>query len=270
MGADRWDALPMVRHDWASVIDFYDGLAEDYHLVYADRWHDAMRRQGEALDDLIRSNLGDARTVLDCSCGIGTQAIGLSLRGYEVTGTDISENSLRRATQTALTIGTPLRTQIADFRDLSEVPGVFEVVISCDNAVPHLLEDTDVDAAVSQMFTKLRPGGVLFISTRDYDRALRERPTTAPPLDMPGPPRRIVVRLHEWDAPDSPLYTVRFLILTQEKDGWRTADHATRYRALPAAELTASAARAGFTDIRWLTATEATFHQPLMVARRPR
>jgi hypothetical protein len=24
--------------DWSSVVDFYDGLAGDYHLVYADQW----------------------------------------------------------------------------------------------------------------------------------------------------------------------------------------------------------------------------------------
>jgi glycine/sarcosine N-methyltransferase len=213
---------------------------------------------------------GEARTVLDCSCGIGTQAIGLSRRGYEVTGTDISERSLRRATQTARTPDAPLRTQIADFRDLSDVAREFDVAISCDNAIPHLVDDAQIDLAVSQMFGKLRPSGLLVISIRDYDRALRQRPTTAPPVEITGPPRRIVARLHEWDAPDSLLYTVRFLILTQEEVGWRITDHATRYRALPAAQLTGSAARAGLIDVGWLTATEAGFHQPVMVAQRPR
>lgn len=260
----------MQRYDWASVIDFYDGLAEDYHLVYADHWDDALQRQGDVLDALIRSRLPGAKSVLDCSCGIGTQAVGLSLHGYQVTGTDISQRSLRRAAETARALQTPLRTQTADFRDLSGVAGEFDVVISCDNAIPHLLDDAEIDLAVAQMFAKLRPGGLLVISTRDYDRVQRERPTTAPPLDLQGPPRRVVVRLHEWDAPDSPLYTVRFLILTQEQGGWHVADHATRYRALPAAQLAGSAAHAGLIDIGWLTAAETGYHQPIMVARRPR
>lgn len=260
----------MQCHDWTSVVGFYDGLAENYHLVYGDKWDDAMRHQAGALDALIRDRLDAARTVLDCSCGIGTQAIGLSLRGYEVTGTDISERSLRRAVETAATLDTRLRTQVADFRDLSNVAGEFDVVISCDNAIPHLLDDDQIDVAIAQMFSKLRPGGLLLISTRDYDRALRQRPRTASPLDIPGPPRQIVVRLHEWGAPDSPLYTLRFLILTQQEGGWRITDHATRYRALRAAELTGSAARAGLVDVGWLTPTEAGFHQPVMVAQRPR
>jgi hypothetical protein len=29
----------------STVIDFYDGLAEEYHLVYADHWDDALRHQ---------------------------------------------------------------------------------------------------------------------------------------------------------------------------------------------------------------------------------
>lgn len=257
--------------EWSSVTDFYDALANDYHLVYADQWGEAMGRQSEALSALIRSYRDDARTVLDCSCGIGTQAIGLSQLGYEVTGTDISEHSLRRAAEIATELNVALRTQVADFRELqNSVVGDFDVVISCDNAVPHLLDGAEVDRAVSEMFGKLRPGGVLIISTRDYDRVLRERPTTAPPFDLPGTPRRVFVRLHEWDAPDSPLYTVRFLILTHEDGRWHVADHATRYRALPAAQLTDSASRAGLIGITWLTAEQTGFHQPIMIARRPR
>ena len=61
----------------------------------ARRLADSVRRQGEALDKLIRSELGDApQAVLDCSCGIGTQAIGLALRGHDVLATDLSPASV--------------------------------------------------------------------------------------------------------------------------------------------------------------------------------
>lgn len=253
----------------SSVVDFYDGLAADYHLIYADQWEMALRRQGHALDALIRSLLPDARDVLDCSCGIGTQAIGLSLLGYQVTGTDISELSVRRAAGTADRLGTSLTLAVADFRDLRAIAGEFDVVISCDNAVPHLLDEADVGRALAQMCRKLRPGGLLAVSIRDYDRALIDRPTTAPPLEIPGPPRRLVVRLHEWDAPDSPLYTVRFLILTREPTGWTVAEHSTRYRAITSAQLTDSARRAGLDEIHWMSAADTGFHQPIMTACRP-
>ncbi|MEU9750685.1 class I SAM-dependent methyltransferase [Streptomyces niveus] len=74
----------------ASVARFYDQLAADYHLIY-DHWDGSTERQGRALDTVIRSVLGQQpATVLDCACGIGTQAVGLALRGHRVTGTDIS------------------------------------------------------------------------------------------------------------------------------------------------------------------------------------
>lgn len=72
------------------VVDFYDGFAADYHLVYGDDWESAVERHGEALARLIRGLRPEALDVLDCSCGIGTQAIGLARRGYRVHGTDLS------------------------------------------------------------------------------------------------------------------------------------------------------------------------------------
>jgi glycine/sarcosine N-methyltransferase len=259
----------MAPRTWSSVVEFYDDFAEHYHLVYGDGWHRAIRRQGEALDALIRSQLRSARSVLDCSCGVGTQAIGLAMRGYEVTGTDISERSLARAVETARDFNVALRTARADFRDLGALDDDFDVVMSCDNAIPHLLDDDDVDLVLQQMHDKLRPGGLLIASTRDYEAALAERERTFPPLDVPGPPRKLVVRVHEWDGPDDLRYTIRFLILTQTATGWEVTEHATRYRALPAARLTAAAERAGLENVEWLTAGQAHFHQPVLLARRP-
>ncbi len=251
----------------ASVVDFYDGFARDYHLVYGDRWDEAVQRQGAALDRLIRRAAPDARDILDCSCGIGTQAIGLAGRGYRVRGTDISERSLERARVEATRLGADVAFSVADFRDLANVVGEFDVVISCDNAVPHLLDDADVSKALRAMRSKLRPGGLLVVSTRDFDRSLVNRPATAPPLIVAGPPRRIVVRLHDWDSPDSPLYTVRFFVLTESGSGWTLVHHATRYRAITSGVLSRIAADAGFEAIAWLSGETTGFHQPVITAR---
>ena len=248
----------------SSVRDFYDGLAPEYHLVYGDRWDDAVASQGAALDRLIREIHGGAADVLDCSCGIGTQAIGLALRGHRVHGTDISERSLERARVEAARLGSNVSFAVDDFRELATVSGTFDAVISCDNALPHLLDEAEIASALRAMRSKLRPGGLLIISIRDYDK---ERPAAAPPYIVAGPPRRLVVRIHDWDAPDSPLYTVRFFFLTETGDGWQLAHHSARYRALPRVELTAAMEAAGFGDIVWWEADEAGYHQPIVTAR---
>jgi glycine/sarcosine N-methyltransferase len=248
----------------SSVRDFYDGLAAEYHLVYGDHWDDAVARQGEVLDGLVREALGGPVDVLDCSCGIGTQAIGLALRGHRVVGTDISERSLKRARAEAARLGAEASFSVADFRDLDGVDGPFDVVLSCDNALPHLLDEAELAGALRAMRSKLRSGGVLIISIRDYEK---ERPPAPPPYLVAGPPRRLVVRLHDWDAPDSPYYTVRFFFITETDDGWELTHHSGRYRALPRAQLTAAAVGAGFEDVVWHEAADVGYHQPILTAR---
>ncbi len=61
------------------AVTFYDDLADIYHLIYPD-WGREVRRQGEVLDRLIRAQMGsETLSILDCSAGIGTQAIGRPL-----------------------------------------------------------------------------------------------------------------------------------------------------------------------------------------------
>ncbi len=250
-----------------SVIDFYDELAPEYHLIYED-WNTSIDHQGVAIDRLIRSRLPDAQSVLDCSCGIGTQALGLASRGYKVLGTDVSERALDRARLEAIRRGLDIAFMACDLRELDTLPGTYDVVISCDNALPHLLTDDDVAQALRAMYSKLLPGGLAVITVRDYDKELVERPVTAAPRVNPGPPRKVVVRLHDWDAPDSPMYTVHFLILTEGSTGWSISHHSARYRAIGRAALTLAAAKAGFTSIRWHQAEDIGFHQPAMTALR--
>src|SRR3954462_7382978 len=141
-GATPSDPMePTPASSSSSVVEFYDGLAADYDLVYGNQWDDAVAGQGGALDSLIKRARPDARDVLDCSCGIGTQAIGLALRGYRVHGTDISERSIKRARAEAARLGAEVSFGVDDFRDLGTVSREFDVVLSCDNALPHLLDD---------------------------------------------------------------------------------------------------------------------------------
>jgi SAM-dependent methyltransferase len=182
-----------------------------------------------------------------------------------VVGTDISERSLERARLEAGRLGADVTFTVADFRDLASADGQFDVVLSCDNAIPHLLSDADVLRAFSAIRSKLRRDGVLVVSVRDYDRG--ERPALGPPTLVPGPPRRVLLRLHDWDAPESPFHTVRLLVLTERADGWETTERRGRYRAVGRDTLASAARGAGFAHIEWLEPDEASWHQPVLTAR---
>ena len=130
------------------MVDFHDAFAEHYHLIYA-QWDYAIDRQSNILNALIVLHSdhvgGDPLSLLDCSCGIGTQAIGLAKRGYIVTATDLSVSSIQRAKWEAECRGVKITFGVADLRSLkSDVVGDFDVVLTADNAIPHLQSDDDL------------------------------------------------------------------------------------------------------------------------------
>jgi SAM-dependent methyltransferase len=250
------------------AVQFYDGLSGDYHLLFED-WPRGVRWQGGVLDRLLRGLLGDRPlAVLDCCCGIGTQALGLALLGHRVHATDLSPAAVGRAAREAAAFGVSLGFGVADVRTLAEqVAGVFDAVLACDNSLPHLLGDDDLRRGVAGMAAKLRPGGVFLASTRDYDALVRERPASTPVRVLGGPPRRVTFQVWDWSA-DGRSYRLHQFIL-KEEGGWRLAHHAGEYRALLRDELAGAVRQAGLQDVRWHEPGESGYYQPVVTARRP-
>jgi SAM-dependent methyltransferase len=247
---------------------FYDDLADDYHVVYSD-WRQSVRRQGETLDRLVREIHGDIpRSVLDCSCGIGTQAIGLALRGHEVHASDISARAVERARREATSFGIAIAFDVADMRKVADVvPGAFDIVLSCDNSLPHLLTDAGLLLALRNMRRKLTPGGLLVIGIRDYDALAAERSRFTQPYFTGDPGNRaVVLQLWDWND-DGSAYDLTLFLSRERATGWETTARTTRYRALRRDELARLLARAGFGDIRWHAPGETGHHQPIVTAR---
>ncbi len=74
--------------------NFYDNMAAQYDKLFLD-WQSAVREQAVILDRLFAGFGFDRNArILDCACGIGTQAIGLAALGYPVTASDISDGKL--------------------------------------------------------------------------------------------------------------------------------------------------------------------------------
>ncbi|RFC78281.1 class I SAM-dependent methyltransferase [Streptomyces sp. AcE210] len=250
-----------------SVAHFYDELAADYHLIYSD-WDASTRRQGDALDALIGQ---DREAVLDCSCGIGTQAIGLALRGHRVTGTDLSSRAAARAAREAARRSLSLRTAAADMRRLPFADGQFDAVVCADNSLPHLLTERDVHAALVEMRRVLRPAGLLLVSTRPYDGLLRDRPASTPPQvhgigDCADGERTGTFQLWHWHD-DGEHYDLEHFQLLPADAEWRVKVRRTTYWALGRDRLAGLAAEVGFADAGWRMPQETGFFQPLFVAR---
>jgi glycine/sarcosine N-methyltransferase len=157
----------------------------------------------------------------------------------------------------------------ADMRDLPHADASFDVVVCTDNALPHLLTEDGVGQALREMRRVVRPGGLVVITTREYDTVIAERPTTAPvQRSYVGDLRVVTTQLWDW-RDGSPVYDVTHLQVREIRRGeWAAVARAMTYRAWTRAELSTLAAAAGLPGSRWIAPEASGFFQPVMLARR--
>jgi len=248
-----------------SVQAFYDEFASLYHLIY-ENWEASVARQGTALASLIGEHWGaGARTVLDAAVGIGTQALGLLALEFRVTGSDLSPAAVSRAQREAAARHLPLTCLVADFRALPVRAASVDVVIVCDNALPHLETPRDIEIALGECFRCARPGGGCLVSMRDYG-------SPPPPGTVEMRPygerawagRRYQLRqVWSWRGPR---YDYSFEITPV--DG--IDDYATilksSYLAIPVAQVAELMNVVGFQGVRRV---DDRFFQPVLVGTRP-
>lgn len=253
-----------------SAQDFYDQLAEDYHLVYAD-WSASVARQGSALDALIRTTLEGDETldVLDCSCGIGTQALGLAGHGHRVVGGDLSPVAAARAATEAGRRGIPptrLTTLAADMRALPFTAASFDVVLSADNSLAHLLTEDDARRALTGIRRVLRDDGLLVLTAKDYgDARETRRRATVPQVTDTDAGAAVTFQLWHWQ--EEGVYDFEHVQLLPSGDSWEVRVRRATSRAWALAELAALVGECGFEDVVWHGAEEARFFQPVLTAR---
>jgi glycine/sarcosine N-methyltransferase len=251
-----------------TVRDFYDQLASNYHLIFED-WEASMARQAAALGPILERECGSAESVrvLDCACGIGTQALGLAKLGFHVIGADLSPGAINRARTETLRRGLDIPLYVAGMWQLSQIPETgFDAVICMDNALPHLSSEEHLARALAQVRAKLRKSGTLVASIRDYDRLMVERPVVqGPGFFFDGERRRIVFQL--WDWIDERRYTFHLYMTRETPAGWKTYHGASEYRALLRDELTKVLENVGFLNVRWLLPAESGFYQPVVLAK---
>lgn len=248
-----------------SAAAFYDGLAPSYDRLYPE-WDAAIEQQADVLDRLLRQRLGDARhRVLDCTVGIGTQALGLARLGHRVSGTDVSEGSLARARAEADRRGVTVSLTVADLRALPFAAGSFDAVVSVDSFA-HLHSVDEATEALGEMARVSRPGGVVVVSLRDYTAARREHPPGTLP-QVKRTPTRQTIAFQVWDwLPDGRRYDLTHVVLESHGQGWTVTPRHATLSAFTGAELLDAAQRAGLTGAAWLSPEETGFFQPLLVA----
>ncbi|MGL1884866.1 MAG: class I SAM-dependent methyltransferase [Reichenbachiella sp.] len=249
-----------------STKSFYDELSVDYHLIFRD-WNETVIEQGKILDQLIQRNAKiESKTVLDCSCGIGTQAIGLALNNYVVTGTDLSPKAIERARTEAKRRDININFNIADFTKLeSQVNGKFDVVLSCDNSLPHLLTNETLLLAAKNIFSKMKLGGLFIGSIRDYDLIIEEKITNTTP-NIKGSEKDRTITFQVWDWYEDNTYLVNHFTIKGMGNTYETHVRTSKYKAYKRCQITEIFTQAGFKEIKWLMPDESDYYQPIFIA----
>jgi SAM-dependent methyltransferase len=242
---------------------YYDSLAPYYKFIYQD-WEVSIKRQATVLDSVIRECFGpNARHILDAACGIGTQSIGLAELGYLITASDISAVAIEQARTEAAQRGLTIEFRLADMRHLWLVhQQQFDVVLACDNAVPHLLSEAEIRQAFEQFFHCTTPEGGCLISVRDYASMQRGGTQLYPRLTHKVEAGRLVI-FDMWEFEEDYYDLTTYIV---EDKGQSTAQarvvRGGRYYCITIAKLEELLKQAGFQRVLTL---EERFFQPLIV-----
>jgi SAM-dependent methyltransferase len=246
----------------------YDDLADVYDLIY-ENWPASIERQAAALEQVIQSRNPGAQMIADVACGIGTQSLGLAARGFDVSGSDLSAGAIARAQREAAARGLQIDFRLDDMERLDTwADASVDAVISCDNAVPHLLDDARIETALRRFRSILKPGGVCVFSVRDYAAIVRDYHSGRPHVLTYGVRQRVqdrVLLFQVWDF-DGDLYDLHFYFVFDDGANVTTRVFRSRYYAITIERLMEIAEEAGFVDVERV---EDVFFQPLIVCSRP-
>lgn len=246
---------------------FYDELAEYYDLIYPN-WEASIMRQATHLSALIAaSGIGTAHTILDVSCGIGTQALGLAKLGYRVTASDLSEGEVHRARREANARGLEIDLSVCDMRRVADHHAKgFDVVLSADNSLPHLLSDEEIVGALRQFHLCLRPGGLCVVTLRDYEKEDLKGGVIRPYAVRERDGARTML-YQVWKVEGAHYETSMYMVTDTFDGGCTTRVSRSRYYAIPIPRLMELMAEAGFANV---TRKDGVFFQPVITGVRVR
>ena len=249
-----------------SIQTFYDNLASQYDKLFLG-WQSTTREQAIILNKLFQENGFDqSASILDCACGIGTQSIGLAALGYSVTASDISDGALTQARMKAANHHVKICFEHADFCALSETfPEPFDIVICMDNALPHMLSKSALEAAIKSITNQIVTGGIFVASIRDYDALLVEKPPYSPPyIHKTDRGQRISFQTWNWD--DDRYKLTQYII--DDEDTLQISKFDCEYRATNREELTNLLVVCGCSKVEWKFPDETGFYQPIVIATK--
>ena len=176
---------------YAAFAPFYDWLASDEVMTGEPFWD----RFGEPL-----TTLPSGARVLDCACGTGYNALALARRGFTVSGSDVSQAMLSEARRR---LPAHVNLRHCAWSGLPQAfAEPFDAVVCTGNSLMHAGDEHSMVAALTGISGVLKPGGLLLLDSRNWEKLRGERPL----IQVPHPPYsrsgHAAVAVYTWHWPD--------------------------------------------------------------------
>jgi glycine/sarcosine N-methyltransferase len=224
-------------------VPLYDALAADYDRFV--NWEGRLSHELPFFLSLFEGE-GVAR-VLDTACGTGHHAIALARRGYQVVGADLSAPMVERARENASAAGVDVTFSVAGLGELSSLGQTFDAAICLGNSLPHLLSAQAVEGALDDLASVIRPGGLLVIQNRNFDRVWVERERfMAPQSTRDAEGEWLFLRFYDFHQKT---VTFNMIRLRRTEDGWAQDVESTELRPIFRNDLADTLSAAGFGEI---------------------
>jgi glycine/sarcosine N-methyltransferase len=228
--------------------EFYDALGGGYDVMVS--WDERLRRE----EPFLRTVFADhgVAAVLDAACGTGRHAVAFARWGVRAAGADLSPAMIDRAREHASSAGVDVAWAVAGFGALAAAfpdrIGCFDAVTCLGNSLPHLADDAALEAALADMAAMLRPGGVLVVQDRNYDRVIAARDRFMP-IAARGEPgdETLFLRITDFLDADRLMFTI--VTLRHAGGTWSCSASSTPLRGIERSTLERALARAGFSAV---------------------
>ena len=181
----------------------YETLASVYDWLVPD---ELMEPEGAvAAFGALVDELPPGARVLDCAAGTGQLAVGLALRGFEVTASDASAAMVDRTRDLAQRREVALRTEVRTWQDWGHIGSAvpFGAIFCVGNSLTHAVGRDGRRASLAAMAGVLAPGGLLALTSRNWERLRAARPQLEVGEQLVERAGRSALVVRSWTIPDS-------------------------------------------------------------------
>lgn len=145
-----------------------------YDLLYSDKDYE---KEVAYVNDLIKSNIPLAKTILDMGCGTGKHAELFSKKGYSVHGIDLSEEMLKVAETRKIGKEDKLSFSHSSIQNLN-LTKKFDVIVSLFHVMSYQNSNDELIKAFEVAKEHLNNGGIFIFDFWYGPAVLNDLPTT--------------------------------------------------------------------------------------------